>query len=159
MELSAVIVGARELAVAFDKVWETVKEETTQAVVKATIEAKNKAQELSPIDMGKLRASITYEAPLYTSKGTMGRVGTNTMYARYMEEGTRPHFPPVSALKGWAKRVLGNENLAYVVAKKIAQRGTKGRFYFKGALEYAQPILDSKLREALGNIVNKLATG
>jgi HK97 gp10 family phage protein len=159
MELNAVIIGAREMAVAFDKAWEEIKLQMADALKKATIETKNKAQELSPIDTGRLRASITYQAPLFTAKGTMGIVGTNTKYAPYMESGTRPHMPPISALKGWAKRVLGNEDLAYVVARKIAKSGTKGRFYMKQALEFGQPVLNRYLKECLQKVVYKLAKG
>lgn len=45
-------------------------------------------------------------------------------YARYVEEGTRPHWAPIAPLKLWARRVLGDEGAAYAVQRKIAQEGT-----------------------------------
>ncbi len=50
--------------------------------------------------------------------------GYSASYARYVEEGTRPHFPPVDALRGWARRVLGSAAAAWGVARKIAREGT-----------------------------------
>ncbi len=42
-----------------------------------------------------------------------------------LEYGRRPgSYPPTEALKRWCKLKLGDEKLAFVVARKIAQRGT-----------------------------------
>lgn len=45
-------------------------------------------------------------------------------YARYVNDGTAPHFPPIAPLKKWARRVLGDASLAWAIAQKIAQEGT-----------------------------------
>lgn len=43
-----------------------------------------------------------------------------------LEYGRKPgRMPPVSALEGWAEQKLGDKRLAYIVARNIAQRGTK----------------------------------
>lgn len=43
-----------------------------------------------------------------------------------LETGRKPgKMPPVDALKRWARFRLGNEDLAFPVAKKIASRGTQ----------------------------------
>lgn len=53
-----------------------------------------------------------------------GMVGTNVTYAVFVHEGTRPHFPPVAALDGWAKRHGVNP---WAVAQAIARRGTRAQ--------------------------------
>jgi len=45
-------------------------------------------------------------------------------HGKYVEFGTPPHMPPVDELKGWARRKLGNEKLAWAVAMAIKKRGT-----------------------------------
>lgn len=50
--------------------------------------------------------------------------GYNAEYAKHVEHGTAPHWPPIKPLKGWARRVLGDESAAYAVQQKIAKEGT-----------------------------------
>jgi hypothetical protein len=56
-----------------------------------------------------------------------------------VELGTRPHFPPVDALMDWVKVKLGISSptearrVAFLVARKIAARGTQGAFMFRDA--------------------------
>lgn len=47
-------------------------------------------------------------------------------YAQWVDQGTRPHWPPIQPLLGWARRTLGDEDAAYAVQRKIAERGTEG---------------------------------
>lgn len=81
------------------------------------------------------------------------------VYAAPVETGTRPHFPPPSALVPWVKLKLGAASdkealsIAFAVAKTIAQRGTQGHFMFERALDQlageAGSIMDRALAEAL----------
>jgi len=49
-------------------------------------------------------------------------------YAIFVEKDTRPHWPPISALQGWADR----HNIpVYAVAQKIAREGTTGIHMFE----------------------------
>lgn len=89
------------------------------------------AKQNVPVDTGHLQKRIM---SMVSSSGntTKGVVGSNVHYAPFMELGTRPHFPPVSALEGWASRHGMN---AFVVARTIARRGLKARLYMKRALD------------------------
>ena len=49
---------------------------------------------------------------------------------------TRPHFPPVKALTGWAKRHGMNP---YVVANSIAQKGTPIVPFLRMAFNQSRP--------------------
>lgn len=47
-------------------------------------------------------------------------------YARDVDEGQEPHWiENIEPLLGWARRVLGDESLAYPVRRKIAREGTE----------------------------------
>lgn len=63
----------------------------------------------------------------YDSNGLKATIApnSNVPYARYVEKGTRPHFPPAfpgSALDQWAEMHGLN---AYAVAQSIAKKGTR----------------------------------
>lgn len=90
------------------------------------------AKHYAPVDTGKLRASIV--AGIKSNEfGINGiAVSSNIAYAPHMEYGTRPHFPPVAALDGWAKRHGMN---AFLVARAISRRGLKPRRFMRRALE------------------------
>jgi len=51
--------------------------------------------------------------------------GYQAPYAEPVDEGQEPHWPPIEPIKGWARRVLGDESAAWAVAAKIAEEGTE----------------------------------
>lgn len=61
--------------------------------------------------------------------------GFTADHARFVEEGTRPHWPPPGALDKWARRVLGDEDAAFPVARKIAREGTEGQHFVRQGFE------------------------
>lgn len=65
-------------------------------------------------------------------------------YAPFVEKGTRPHFPPVEALRGWARRVLGDESAAWAVARKIAREGTEPQPFVKPGIDTMRAALRSR---------------
>jgi len=58
-----------------------------EVLTKSVIEVERKAKLKSPVDTGRLRASITHEVSKLRSQH-IGRVGTNVEYAPYQEFGT-----------------------------------------------------------------------
>lgn len=63
--------------------------------------------------------------------------GYTAEYTRSVVEGTEPHWIPLDAmddLKLWARRVLGNENAAWAVRRKIAARGTPPQDFISPAI-------------------------
>jgi hypothetical protein len=65
-------------------------------------------------------------------------ISNNAEYAPYLEKGTRPHWPPISAITPWA--VIHNWN-PYLLARHISRVGTK-----------AHPFLEPALRDSMGDI-------
>ena len=68
-------------------------------------------------------------------------------YWKYVEDGRRPgKFPPVSAIKQWIRikpvlpsgftgKLPSTDQLAYLIGRKIATKGTRGKYILKDTLE------------------------
>ena len=115
------------------------------------------AAEEAPVDTGQLASSI--EAAVETVGETIIeiRVGTNREGAAAQELGTDPgHFPPPSALRDWARRVLGDESAAYPVAKSISETGLEEQPYLRPAFEenivWAVDRINDAVTEAFADV-------
>lgn len=64
-------------------------------------------------------------------------------YAAVIEFGSKPHFPPIEALQGWADR---HGIPVWAVARKIAREGIKPRPYWQPTYEDLDQYTDSQLR-------------
>lgn len=91
-----------------------------------------KAQAGAPVDRGDVKRGIKV---LKDKKGRS--VVATAPHSIYAHEDTRPHWPPIDALRGWAKR-HGIE--PYLVAKSISEKGTTGVPFLKDA---ADEVFDS----------------
>lgn len=116
---------------------------------------------------GNLANSMTWEV----EEGVNRYIITLTLpeYARYVEEGTKPHFPPIDAIKKWIKikpimpRPMSNgklptENqLAYLISRKISLEGTKPTHLLKDTMNDFQLIskLYNKISEELQKTIIK----
>lgn len=102
-----------------------------------TFDLQRNVQELTPVDTGRLRASITQRVdaspvPLW------GEVYTNVEYAEFVEMGSRPHWTSWTNLNEWAYR--HNRNV-YAVQAAIARRGTRAWHMFTNSAAYIQSEL------------------
>ena len=107
-----------------------------RALTDLTRQVQGKAKENTPKAFGKLQGSIGKSV-----RGLTGEVFVGENYGIYVEKGTRPHFPPVEALRAWCALKLGDGALAYAVAKKIGEKGTK-----------SQPFLEPAVDSSIGDI-------
>ena len=82
-------------------------------------------------------------------------------YWRNLEEGTRPHWPPVSAILKWIQvkpviprpdargRIPTQKQLAFLISRKIARVGTEGRHGLRDAKQHAFDLFRQRLADAL----------
>ena len=84
------------------------------------------------VDTGRLRASIKIVSFV---NGYAQSVGTDVKYARAIEFGARPHFPPLAPIREWCRRHGIPEGMAYVIARKISKRGLPARPFLFPAFE------------------------
>lgn len=132
-----------ELEAALRSVPDVLEDKLRSAGEDIAARMRGTADEEAPVDEGRLSSSI--EGVVTVVGGTMLRIvlGTNLDYAQPLEEGTSAFFPPPSALRGWAGRVLGDEDLAYPVAASIAESGIEEhRFLRQGLHEHLTWALD-----------------
>ena len=72
---------------------------------------------------------------------------------RYIENGTKPHFPPISAIENWitVKHIIPSTNngrvpttkqLAYVIAREISQNGTKATKLLQKTIDGADDLIN-----------------
>jgi HK97 gp10 family phage protein len=102
---------------------DTVKEPVDEGIKKITLWTHRTAMQSTPVDTGRLRASVTSQR-----LGEMGKVGTNVQYAQFVEYGTK-HMEPRHVVEGSATRQLG-----------------------KGPFTYTMEKLQEKIKEFLGEI-------
>jgi hypothetical protein len=107
------------------------------------------------IASGDLLNSVEFEV---VRNGNSFKVNLNLApYWKYLEEGTKPHFPPVSAILKWIEvkpvipRPLSNgklptpKQLAFLIGRKIDEEGTEGSH----DLQRAAVTINDKFREAI----------
>ena len=87
-------------------------------------------------------------------------------YYKYVENGTRPHFPPVNAILNWikAKPVLPTpingklptpNQLAYLIGRKISEVGTEGSHDLEKSSKTISEEYEELILEALEKDINE----
>lgn len=110
---------------------------------------------------GLTAASVTSDA-FATPAGVLGVVGSSQPSAMFVELGTKPHMPPVAALVPWVRAVLGirdpgeARSVAFLVARKIARRGTKAKQPFGRALAATEGQVLRFFEDAAGRVAEHL---
>jgi len=79
-----------------------------------------------------------------------GVLGSPAKYGEPVEYGTKPHFPPIEPIKYWVEKKLGigpekSASVAFLIARKIAEKGTEGAYMFTNAWEENQGAIEAIL--------------
>ena len=118
-------------------------------------------QAKSPVAFGILANSIQteFESGKGMLKAFIFAGPPADVYAAPVEYGTRPHFPPPSALVPWVKLKMQPKDekealsIAFAIAKNISKRGTQGAEMFASALVklegMAGPVFEAELARTL----------
>lgn len=87
-------------------------------------------------------------------------------YWKYVEDDTKPHFPPPSAIQRWVEikpvipkpddngRIPTPRQLAYLIGRKISIFGTKGSHDLERTKDAVLPMYRKRLEAALGHDVS-----
>ncbi len=110
------------------------KEPMLRALEKSAIVVESEAKRLTPVDTGRLRASISHRMG-GQSTNPFAEVGTNIKYGIYVHEGRRAgaKMPPPGALSKWAGSHGFGKNV-FVLARAISRKGIKPRRFLTDAL-------------------------
>ena len=108
---------------------------------------------------GRLADSLGYKVNLGTN---VYAVDISLLeYWKYIEDGTRPHWPPVDAIREWIKvkpvipRPMANgklpteSQLAYLIGRKISRVGTEGINDFERANQEIFSRMEMSIAEAV----------
>jgi hypothetical protein len=108
----------------------------TKAFNQSLMTLESGAKRLTPVDTGRLRASITHRLDGQPIP-RWGEVGTDVSYAPYVHYGREPgSMPPPSALATWARRHGGGNPFALAMA--IMLHGIKPKPFLANALKAAE---------------------
>lgn len=144
------------------------REEMSRSVEEALNLLEREMKENTPTGAhGLLRESITHQlrgAALGDGAGVAGTVGSSLNYALPVELGTKPHFPPIEPLRDWVERKLGigpeqSRSVAFLIARKISQRGTTGARMAGRAFDAAAAQVSAIIEAALPRIAARLMGG
>ena len=109
----------------------------------------------TPVDTGVLRSSIVGTVRHGPGRYFTGQIaaGRQAPHAIYVEEGTRPHWPPIRALEGWARR---HGISAFLVARAISRRGTRAVRMFARNWDAWRPKWQPALDQAMRRVRERL---
>ena len=153
--LSRLQAGPVKLQLAF-------RESGTELMLKALGVLQRAVALRTPVNTGQLRASAGFSQPVVSGKSVEGRLGTNVVYALPVEFGSRPHWPPRAPIEFWVKRKLRVpahqvRPVAFLVARKIARRGTPAKEMFRRGLEESRQQL-ARIFDQLPQLVRERFT-
>lgn len=94
------IKGLDKLESNMDRAPQTYRREVSAAINKSLVDLQRTAKTLSPVDTGRLRASILVEPARVQGDVIKGSVGTLTRYAGFQEEGTSRGVPARYYMRG-----------------------------------------------------------
>ncbi|MBV8250552.1 MAG: HK97 gp10 family phage protein [Comamonas sp.] len=143
---------------------EVTRQELLATMTQGTLLVEREAKERMPKHTGMTAASISSDA-FSTPVGVIGTVGSSQPSATFVELGTKPHMPPVAALEPWVKAVLGVrepkeiKSVAFLVARKIARKGTKAQRPFGEAIAATESQVLRLFEDCAGRVAGHLAGG
>jgi hypothetical protein len=104
----------------------------------------------APVDQNFLRGG-TVMGVSSQARGIRGIVGVPATYGPFQERGTVPHWPPLAALEGWARR---HGTTAYIVCRAIARRGNIALWFARDTVRETKVRVYAMLDEAVRRMVN-----
>lgn len=86
------------------------------------------AVQKAPFDQGELREKISVYPKGLANNYTLT---SRAQHSENMEYGSEPFYAPIDDLIGWARRKGKDEDFAYAVRHKIAEKGVKAQPFLR----------------------------
>lgn len=136
LKLDVDVTGYKEALDYMENVRKGLDNPFADAMQRATILIAADARTKAPVDEGRLKNSIL---PSIRVEGdtVIGVVGSNVLYAPYMELGTQHRrMPPVDVIERWARRKGYGAGLGFIIARRIwISGGLKAREFLGEAFD------------------------
>jgi hypothetical protein len=161
--ISVQLQGAVELQALWAKAPDIVRQELTSAMYESELLVERNVREGTPEGAYRnLKGSIAAQTPQVSADSVLGVIGTSAPYAVPVELGTKPHFPPILPLVDWVIAKLGvpekeAKGVAFLVARKISRKGTKGAAMFQRGFEKSERLVQQIFDRARSRVVDRLA--
>ncbi len=140
---------------AFRQAPEIVAREVEGAINRSLVGYQATARQLAPINSGLLRRSIAIEPARRRGSTIEGSVGTGLRYAIFQERGTGIYGPAGRPIRPRRAKMLRFKVGGRVVfAREV--RGSRPRWYFRGAVEQNRGRTEGYFADALENAATKM---
>jgi hypothetical protein len=136
---------------------------------RATLLVQRETQENIPRGATGLTAASVHRDVHVTPAGVLGVVGSAAPVALFVEMGTKPHWMGKKvreeAIEPWVKAKLGitepkeKKNVAYLIARKIARKGTKAQKPFERAVTASEAQIVRMFEQAAEQVADHLDGG
>lgn len=142
-----------------------INREITRGVAESLVITRNEMVKESPTGIGILKNSWVTDGPNVLGKTVVGRVSSSEVQALVIDEGAKPHFPPIGrepALAPWIRRKLGITDpkkvrgIALKIGKKFSRRGIPAKRTFSTAFLKVTPIIVLRIKSSVDRIVERL---
>lgn len=152
------IEGLEELREDFRRAGANFDPLARQAMIKATTKIKESAKDNIRQNGTTFQGNLARSITVREATAQRGVVAVGESYGAPVEFGRRPgKMPPVAPIERWAKLKLGAPGAGYVIARKIATKGTKAQPYMEPAfVNNADYVLD-QFEEAADIMIQMMA--
>lgn len=146
------IKGLNEALKGIGKIESSIEPKMNKAITKsAEITKQNIARE-APVDLGTLKRAINKK--VFRLKAIVGVGSEAAKYGFVMEFGrTSKRMPPVAPIEAWAAR-HGLPGLGFIIARSIAQKGTRPQPFFEPGVEKSIPGIVKIFNKEMDVIIN-----
>jgi hypothetical protein len=103
---------------------------------------------------GHIAAGVDHEILVRPTEGVMGRVVNQAFDAKWFEYGTKAHGVSSDAI---AAKIPVDGDTAFLIARSIQVRGTKGKFPMYRAFKASERAIKAFFRQALDRITKDLS--
>jgi hypothetical protein len=149
---------ARRVAAAMRRRPQETRQALKGALLRSTLYLEGQTAQRVPVDTARSRNAITSRI-IDTPQRLAGIVeAAPLVHMPALEFGRRPgRMPPPQALEGWVRRKMGVSGrdvrrVAFLVARRIGRRGTKGAHMFERGFKASVPYIRRSFRTALDSV-------
>ena len=162
MAASIKLIGDKQLKKNMQQIAKHYPEQLGKALLAEIFKILRVSNRKIKTDTGETKASQYTELEIRQGKIT-AEGGYKNPNALWLDQGTKPHMPPIQPLKEWAlrKRIASDEDeaeaIAWGIAKIIQRFGTNPDFFFTNTINEQRSNLERDIGKFIISKQNELA--